>query len=567
MHPRSGLKAFALAVAAFLLSAQSAPERIEYAFTPVMAQGALQAVEVDLRFRGDADGETALRLPDAWGGRAELWRAITALEAVSGARMAPGEGPAQRVLTHRPGARVHVRYRIVQDYEGPPSAREGNAYRAVVQPGYFHLIGEAAMVTPAGADPATPVRFTMRRLPRGWSFASDLEHDGLALRDVWASISVGGDFRVLHAPSPNLRVAVRGDWSFSDADFIARVDQIVAGQREFWGDSASPYLVTVLQTAQPQPGWLSIGGTGLRDAFAFFATVNAEAPPITRTLAHESLHTWIPLAIGGAPQEDEALQYWLSEGFTEFYTARLLVRQGLWGVAEFTEDLNTMLRAYAFSSAREAPNARIGADFWNDQDVNNLPYQRGRLMATIWDARLRARGRSLDLLMHTLRDRVASGEAAGAAGPAFVRLAAASMEGAFVSDYENHIVAGQPVLLPEDVFAPCGRVTTFEAAPFHRGFDIAATSANNNTIAGVNPASPAYAAGLRDGMVILRRDAGVIGDAEQELIYVLRDGDAERVIRYLPRGEGMRLVQRLDLATPLEGDALTQCLRVLGGAG
>jgi len=557
------LKPFALA-ATLMLSAQAAPEQIDYSFTPVVAQGALRAVEVDLRFRGEADGQTLLRLPQSWGGRDQLWRAITDLEAVSGARLSDGEGPGQRVLTHRPGARVHVRYRIVQDYEGAPSAREGNAYRAVVQPGYFHLIGEAAMVTPEGADDATPVRFRMRRLPRGWRFASDLEHADLTLGDVWSSISVGGDFRILEGAAPNLRIAIRGDWSWSDADFIATVDRVIAGHRRFWDDAGSPYLVTVLQTEQPQPGWLSIGGTGLGDAFAFFATPNAEAAPITRTLAHESLHTWIPLEIGGAPEEGEALQYWLSEGFTEFYTGRLLVREGIWTPQDFADDLNTMLRAYAFSSAREAPNARIGADFWTNQDVQQMPYQRGRLMATIWDARLRAQGQSLDELMHTLRDRVDAGVATRPAGAEFAALAFELMDG-FSPDYENHIIAGHPVLLPPDVFAPCGRVATFEAAPFHRGFDIEATSANNNTITGLDPSSPAYAAGLRDGMVILRRDGGVIGDAEQELIYVLRDGDAERTIRYFPRGPGVRIVQRLDLAAPLQGEVLAQCVRVLGG--
>ncbi|HRO05022.1 MAG TPA: hypothetical protein PLS69_15585, partial [Terricaulis sp.] len=336
-------------------------------------------------------------------------------------------------------------------------------------------------------------------------------------------------FRILIGAAPNLRVAIRGDWDWNDADFIATVDRVIAGHRRFWDDEGAPYLVTVLQTEQPQPGWLSIGGTGLGDAFAFFATPNAQAAPITRTLAHESLHTWIPLEIGGAPQEGEALQYWLSEGFTDFYTGRLLVREGIWTPRDFADDLNTMLRAYAFSSARTAANERIGSDFWNDQDVHHLPYQRGRLTATLWDARLRASGQSLDLLMHTLRERVDAGEEEEPAGPAFSALALERIEG-FAADYENYVLAGQPVLLPEDVFAPCGRVVTFEAAPFHRGFDIEATSANNNTITGLDPASPAYAAGLREGMVILRREAGVIGDAEQELVYVLRDGETERTI-------------------------------------
>ena len=73
--------------------------------------------------------------------------------------------------------------------------------------------------------------------------------------------------------------------------------------------------------------------------------------------------------MGGMPDEGEAAHYWLSEGFTDFYTGRMLVRQGLWTPAQFAEDLNNTLRAYAESPVRAAPNARILADFWREQAV------------------------------------------------------------------------------------------------------------------------------------------------------------------------------------------------------
>ena len=119
---------------------------------------ALNALQVDLRFRGDADGETDLRLPDEWGGQPELWRSIENVTAVSGATIADGAKANQRILTHRPSARIHVRYRVIQDFEGEPNARQGNAYRPIVQPGYFHLIGNAFMVTPGSSEGSRPSR-------------------------------------------------------------------------------------------------------------------------------------------------------------------------------------------------------------------------------------------------------------------------------------------------------------------------------------------------------------------------------------------------------------------------
>lgn len=559
---RSFIQAIAAAAAALFCASAAAPPRIDYTLTPIMEDGALGAVQIDLRFRGEADGESDLRLPDSWGGQDELWRSIQGLEIISGASaIRTGEAANMRILTHRPNARIHVRYRVIQDWDGVPRAEIGNVYRPTIQPTYFHLIGNAFMATPGAASLDTRVRFTVRDLPRGWSYASDLEHPDLRLTEVWSSIVVAGDFRILRDPLSQVRVAIRGEWSFTDADFLSRAANILSSERGFWGDEATPYLVTVLHLDGPE-GWISVGGTGLEDAFAFFATPNAQADPIVRTLAHESFHTWISSQVGGLPNDDQALQYWLSEGFTDFYTARLLVRGGQWTADQYAADLNDALRAYAQSPARTASNAQVLANFWSDRDTQRLPYQRGRFLAMMWDARLRAAGHSMDDVVHDMRRRARNGdqyavETFVAAAPGF------GLD--LGSDIEGYVDQGAAILLPEDVIAPCGRILTRDVPNFHRGFDIQATQANNNVISGVDPTLPAYAAGMRDGMTLVRRDGGEIGNSELEIAYVVRDGETERTLRYMPRGQGAYTMQQLELAQGLEGERLAQCLAVIGG--
>jgi predicted metalloprotease with PDZ domain len=560
---RLWLRPLAAALAFVFCAGLDVPtQRIEYTLTPLLQEGALTAVQIDLRFRGQMDGETGLRLPDSWGGQDELWRGIDGLTIVSGAEIRDGERINERILTHAPNARIHVRYRVIQDWEGVPRAELGNAYRPVIQPTYFHLIGDAALVTPE-LHLATPVRFRVRSLPGGWSFASDLQHPGLQLGRVWASVTVGGDYRLRRARDRNIRVAIRGDWDFSDEAFAAQVNQIVTGHRAFWRDRSSPYLVTVTQITAPNPGWISIGGTGLDDAFAFFATPNAQTRAVMRTLAHESLHTWIPGRIGGMPQDGEAGHYWFSEGFTDFYTGRMLVREGLWTPQEFAEDLNEMLNAYAQSSVLREPNARVVADFWTNREVQQLPYQRGRLLATIWDARLRAQQRSLDEAMREMRERALAGDPLKAAEMLPIVLESMNLD--VRADIASHAEAGALIVLPEDVFAPCGRIATREVVRFHRGFDIEATQANGGVISGVDPELPAYAAGMRDGQRLVRRGSGVVGDAEQEITYIVLDGGVERAITYLPQGRGSFTRQQLVLDETLSGEQLTRCIAVLGG--
>ena len=560
-------KMFGLALAAMALlvcSAQAPSSRLEYELTPILENGALTALQVDLRFRGDADGQSDLRLPDEWGGQTELWRSIENVSVVSGATIADGATPNARLLTHRPNARIHVRYRVIQDFEGEPNARQGNAYRPIVRPGYFHLIGDAFMVTPGNADSSARVSFRVRDLPRDWLYASDLEHADLRLANVWSSVTVGGDFRIQEDRANRIRVAVRGEWSFTDEALTQNIVEIIAGQRRFFGDRPSPYLVTVIPLEQPQEGWLSIGGTGLTDAFAFFATRNVEAAQITRTLAHEGLHTWIPNGIGDLPQEEQALDYWLSEGFTDFFTGRVLVRERLWTPQQFADDLNRMLREYAQSPERTATNARVLEAFWSSRSVQQLPYQRGRFLATIWDQRLRAQGHDLDDVVLAMRARVQAGDERYAVHIFNEVIREFGIDPS--EDIAAYIDRGEPIMLPEDAFAPCGRIETRQVRAFHRGFNIEATQANNNVITGVDPTHPAYAAGLRDGMMLVRRDGGEIGNADLEIGYVVRDGDTERTLRYMPQGRETYSEQRLVLSDHLIDNALGQCLAVIGGA-
>lgn len=116
------LRTLAAALGVLICAGFATPPRADYTFTPVLDGEAVHAVQVDVVFRGDDDGETGLRLPDSWGGEQELWRGIEALVAVSGAALAEGEGPARRVLRHAPNARIHLRYRVIQDWEGEPRA-------------------------------------------------------------------------------------------------------------------------------------------------------------------------------------------------------------------------------------------------------------------------------------------------------------------------------------------------------------------------------------------------------------------------------------------------------------
>ena len=558
-------------VAAAALAAAPAPsgDRIDYVITPVLSKAGLTAIAVDVRFRGEADGETAFVLPDEWGGQSKLYGAVSGL-AAKGATIRDGAAPHLKVLRHRPGARITVRYMLRQERAGEPDAASGDYYRPVIRPDYFHLIGWTSYARPAFGENA-PASLAFRDAPTSWSFASDTEHPvALTLGGVLESVAVGGDFPVLtpsNGKAPGLRVAIRGrDWTFDRHAYVDRVATILSEERAFWGDPDESFLVTLLPLATQDRNSSSIGGTGLTDSFAMFSTTSAKDETLSYVLAHEAMHTWIPRRLGRLA-DDEREDYWLSEGFTDFFTYRLLARSGLWTPADFAAMFNEMLRAYAFSPERAKPNRRIVEGYWADPVVQKLPYQRGMLFGLLLEQEIlsRSQGRKdFDDLILAMRKSFGDGSKSGLAVASF-RAEAARLGLDIDALLKNHIEEGAPILLPQTTFAACGGVRLITTPPFDRGFDAQKTQAGGGVIVGVDPDLAAYRAGMRDGMVLVRRESGVIGDPTTEIAYRVRDNGVERVLRYMPHGRGLFDLQQLRLKPDLTGAALEACRASLAG--
>jgi hypothetical protein len=83
------LQRVALAIAGSCLFGATKPEDTVSYFVEPMANG--NALAVEMTFRGDADGETVLQLPEKWAGSQELWRSISGLT-VTGAKGVVGNG-------------------------------------------------------------------------------------------------------------------------------------------------------------------------------------------------------------------------------------------------------------------------------------------------------------------------------------------------------------------------------------------------------------------------------------------------------------------------------------------
>lgn len=559
------------AVLAVLCVGAAPDPSVDYRVTPVMEDGALRRLAVEIRFRGEADGVTRLELPSHWAGSKELWKHLSEVR-VEGAAEVTEDGPEARAIRHAPGAPLVVRYLVNSAYADDPPGDYEKA-RPTIRPSWFYAHGEGVFAYPSGAYEA-PARFAWIGIPSGWRIASDLDHLAAArpgrVSDVHESIMIGApDLTVVErevAGAP-FRLAMLGRWSFTPEVFAERVARIMAAENAFWGDPGRPFFVAV----SPLQGSGSLNGTGRTDAFAVSGTTNFSLDELSHFLGHEYMHTWIDRELGRAPETNEATEYWLREGFTDFYAARILLRSGVWSLEDFVRDQNEMLTRHAGSPVRTLPNAELAARFWSDSDVDQLPYDRGRMFAAMLDHRLRSRPESrtsLDAVLHAQRKQAAADASAGlrrtpgALFPVVMRETTGMDIGDLLARY---IERGEPIPLPPALYESCATINPVLQSDFHRGFEIEATQKADGVITGVRADGPAHAAGMRDGMKLVRRELSTVNDPAVEIGYRVTDSGTERLIRYLPAGRERIQVQRVVLAAGLDNARRAACARSMSG--
>jgi predicted metalloprotease with PDZ domain len=226
-----------------------------------------------------------------------------------------------------------------------------------------------------------------------------------------------------------------------------------------------------------------------------------------------------------------------------------------------------MLREYAASPVVNAPGALILTDFWKTNQVHQLPYWRGAILAATWDRELRRRsgGRvGLDQVMRAMRAQVAKRGARGPKAPDLF-VAVARRYGLDVRDDLARVMdRGETAQLPPDAFGPCLPIHEVRLPSYDSGFEVSDAD-NKRTITGVKPGSPAYAAGLRDGMLFVRREAGVRGDSRVAYRLRVLDGGAERVISFQPVGQGMETLQEIVLPNNLTPQQRQACVAQAAG--
>lgn len=424
-------------------------------------------------------------------------------------------------------------------------------------------------------------------------------------REVRGALFVGGALRtqqLVVGGAPVLLAIVpprSGEWRFTDDEAAAKVRTILAAERMFWRDLAIPWYAVVIAplgdaSEKPAAGRAagdSVGGGGTAFTHAFLLSLAPREGFGTETeslFAHEAFHEWNPLGMGSAGATPTPA--WFTEGVTTFYQDRLLERAKLLDAEEYLRRVNRIVRddrllrqaqvtsdaarrdGRVSQDARTAPGGRpmrvpgvtqIGqaatiaaARLDAEARTYRAPYLRGALMAMWLDAEIRQQtkgARSLDDLMLALRadrdqplteERVLHTAAYLVDAATIEQMRGFAEQDGEVPFYDGRLVDGLGASLGAGAgAAPGSCVEVRERAlwSFDLGLDPAELR-QGAVLGSVREASAAWRAGLRKGQVVEGWEMWT-GDADHEVVIMVRGPAGRTSVHYLPRGEQVKVPQ------------------------
>lgn len=235
-------------------------------------------------------------------------------------------------------------------------------------------------------------------VPSGWQLATvEREREGIFdLPDSSRAVFFLAKFReqTTKVGAMNLRVAVAGEWNFSDEEVFPLAAAIAGQQAAMIGSrEQGDFLVTIAPFPQPLTGLRSSAVTLGRTVVLMLNPNNDSAQTLKhfrRHLAHEMFHFYLPNAFVIRENFD-----WFWEGFTRYMALMTLAELRLIDLNEYLDAINAEYEAYLFNPSRaQLSLVAASPEKFASTASYDLVYRKGMLVAALYDLELRWQSRA-----------------------------------------------------------------------------------------------------------------------------------------------------------------------------
>lgn len=516
---------FFLTTSGFSLEASN---KFFYNIKPVVSE---KKLTVELIFQGNEDGLTEIEIPISWTGKP--FEEIVNLEfsSITG-KLEADITSDSIIISHRPCEEIKVKYDVVNLSETQ------DIHSAYFQDkNFFRFTGDVVFLTPK-LDPYEKRNIVLewKDLPSNWSIANSFgiheikQELVLSFFSFHLGLFVGGEISILRSEedenAPYIVMQEKSEF-FPKDRLLPLLQTIIHNQRDFWNDhDFSHFLITIVPSDVQQ----GVHAEAKLNAFiVFFPPIldEEEWKSLAWVLTHEHFHTWNPFKMLPSLPDNFDRLAWFTEGFTEYYTAVLCNQAQTLSLDECIEEINKILYSYSTSPFRNVTNDRFQEERWKDVRMQLLAYQRGCLLALLWDSKIRQRTAekySLDHVMRDLLQRVQETDHPIQISDIQELVGKYLDNEEAAQDIQNYIVEGKTMVPPHHIFAGYLDIQWFEDI----GFNLRLAQ-EKGIIKGVIENSNAYKAGLRNG----QKFQGFYRNTEETVSVIVNDHSIEREISYV----------------------------------
>lgn len=381
--------------------------------------------------------------------------------------------------------KIQLTYHIRQDFVGD-SLHLTNRPR--MNNHYFHVLGEELFTVPEAVfetkDRLISAEINWINFPDDYvihnTFATKQKKqivEGNLFNTLYRSLFVGGDYRTYSFDFKGKPVvfAIRGKWYGDyqdDKPLFEALKRTIETQRTFWNDYNQAYYTVIMTPTVSQNDSLYEGqstvGSAVKNGFMIQSSNNPfnNMEVINYIFNHEMMHDWIGLKIMNAHEE---LNYWFSEGFTDYYTYKNRLKSGditkeVWQNS-FNEEV---ILAHYKNPEKNCPNYRIKDDFWKSRNIEKVPYRRGAIFAFWLDnkiMKLSNNQQSLDDLMRQLLSKCTS-ENVRLTDELFLTEASKFLKGQDISyEFQKYVLIGEDLPLGKAELLDCFEIKIVDQVP------------------------------------------------------------------------------------------------------
>ncbi len=382
-------------------------------------------LNVDFKYKSDTNGDLILKFENSSWGDNDIYNCIDQFEVKPKPISVEFDREQSLVkIKTAPNQENTIQYSIKQDFT--EDLKNHHRYRPIITNSYFHILGMRLFMFPTTIfeteESKAKISISWGELPNNWLFHSSFGPEKnmqieVIQEDLYATFFVGGDFRryQFNYKDKPVYFVTRGDWkAIKDEQVLSILKETVNAQYKFWNDSIkNSYSVSLIPTFEEWTATsksYSFGGSCLTNSFISFVSNNdgATLKKVSWLYNHELLHQWIGRTL---KNENEVEQYWFSEGFTDYYSYKLMLKHNKLTVQEFIDILNTeVVIPHYQDKYNTMPNSEITFQkYWSNYGaLGKLPYRRGLLYAFLIDMQIKQQSnftKSLDNIMHSLNNK------------------------------------------------------------------------------------------------------------------------------------------------------------------